>query len=145
MGLFHMDAQSAILPEVTLGGTKMKRDMDLVAKILDQTEKRVEREVMEVVVEGYDKLTVGTHVAMLFDCKYLDGIAYDFESPFKVVMVRDLTWEGHEFLAALRNEHGWAAMKKAMPAAELAKLPLRIIQKVATAAIEKWAMNQLGL
>ena len=143
---FTMNSQTSILSERNPGEGTMKRDMDLVVKILDQTENRTDREPIDVKVDGYDELTIGKHVAMLFDAGYLDGIGYDIiDVPYRVYRVRDISWNGHEFLAVLRNEHGWSAIKNAVPASVLAKMPLKMIQEIATASLKKWVMNHLGL
>jgi hypothetical protein len=62
-----------------------------------------------------------------------------------MVLVRDLTWEGYEFLAVLQNDHGWAKLKQAIPMGDLAKMPLKIIQELATGVLLQWAKQKIGL
>lgn len=124
----------------------MRRKMDLIRAILEKIEARTEREAIALSVDGYDDLVVGQHIELLFDNGYLVGIpAPNQGSSYKPVFVRDLSWEGHEFLAVLRSDHGWAALRKAIPSSVIASLPLKVLQEIATAALKHWAMQQLGL
>lgn len=84
----------------------MKRDMELVRKILLAIEK--EGEAAEV--DGYEEEIIQSHVGLLrqaglvnaIDASSFDGEAY---------IVRGLTWEGHDFIESARNETVW---RKAM-------------------------------
>ena len=128
------------------GGTRMQRHMDLILKILDQTEQRTEREPQRIVIEGYSDLVVGQHVELLFDAGYLVGQPYEFNSlDHKLVEIRDLSWEGHEFLAVLRSDHGWGKVKKSFDDGDLAKMPLKIIEAVSTAALKHWVFQHMHL
>jgi hypothetical protein len=139
-------ARKSLSATVKDGGTHMQRHMDLILKILDQTEQRNEREPRQIEIEGYSDLVVGQHVELLYDSGYLVGISYEISTvDFKTVEVRDLTWEGHEFLAVLRSDNGWGKLRKSFPAAELAKMPLKIIQEVSSAALKQWVLQQMGL
>jgi hypothetical protein len=99
-----------------------------------------------IVIEGYSDLVVGQHVELLFDAGYLVGQPYEFSSlDHKHVEIRDLSWEGHEFLAVLRSDHGWGKVKKSFEAADLAKMPLKIIEAVSTAVLKHWVFQHMHL
>jgi hypothetical protein len=133
-------------PVVKNGGRHMQRHMDLIQKILDQTEQRTERVPQPIEIDGYSELVVGQHVELLFDAGYLHGIPYEFDDrDHKHVEIRDLTWDGHEFLAVLRSEHGWGKVKKTFDAAELAKMPIKIIESLSIAAFKEWAFHHMHL
>jgi glutaredoxin 2 len=128
------------------GGQRMQRHMDLIQKILDQTEQRTEREPQSMEIEGYSDLVIGQHVELLFDAGYLVGIPYEFATlDHKHIEIRDLSWEGHEFLAVLRSDHGWGKVKKSFEAADLAKMPLKIIEAASTAALKHWVFEHMHL
>jgi hypothetical protein len=128
------------------GGRRMQRHMDLIQKILDQTEQRTERVPQPIEIDGYSELIVGQHVELLFDAGYLHGIPYELSThDYKHVEISDLTWEGHEFLGVLRSEHGWGKIKKSFAAADLAKMPIKIIEAVAMAEFKRWAFQHMGM
>jgi hypothetical protein len=61
-------------------------------------------------------------------------------------LVRDLSWEGHEFAGAiLVEESTWQKVKEALGPENLAAMPLKIIQDLATKALTAWAINKMGL
>ena len=64
--------------------------------------------------------------------------------PASVVLVRDLTWEGHDLAAALRNETVWQQIKAKFSASELASLPISVLKAVAVVAVEHWAKSKFG-
>lgn len=91
----------------------MKRDMNLIRKILLATEALAygkHREEFEI--EGYDKDQVAYHTALLVEAKLvnaidtgtLDGGGY---------CVLSLTWEGHEFIDNARSDKIWNQVKEA--------------------------------
>jgi Hypothetical protein (DUF2513) len=129
------------------GGTRMQRHMDLILQILDRTEQRTERQPQPIgEIEGHSELVVGQHVELLFDAGYIMGNEYELSSKdYRHVEIRDLSWAGHEFLAVLRSEHGWGKVKKSFNAAEIAKMPLKLIEAVSTAALKHWVFQHMGL
>jgi hypothetical protein len=127
-------------------GGPMRRDMDLVLKILEHTERRIERDMAKVEIEGYDEEVVSQHVDMLYNSGYLVGYPFSAAGNHQTkVAVCDLTWEGHEFLAVLRNVHGWPALKKKLLPADISTIPLKMIQEGATAMVKVWLFQKLGL
>ena len=91
----------------------MKRDMELVRKILLETEEAANNPIEWIVlnIEGYDPALISYHVkimkeAGLIDAENLTTLAHFEWQP------KSLTWEGHEFLDAVRNETVWAKTKE---------------------------------
>lgn len=86
----------------------MKRDMELVRKILLETERLSLGEsggsLLEL--EGYDQQTVSYHVMLLDEAGLIKGIDSSGVSDITWFVDR-LTWEGYEFLEASRNEQIW--------------------------------------
>ena len=102
----------------------MKRDMDLVRTILLTAESAARPDDIEV--EGQDVRAIAHHIEILDDAGFVEpDILYSEEGPIRAG-VRRLTWEGHEFLDAVRDDTVWQRTQD------------RIRSTVGTAAIEAW-------
>lgn len=94
----------------------MTRDPDLIRKILVVTEANPSYSLAalssfnDLLAAGYDLEAISYHVLLLEEAGYL--IASN-EGEGRLVPVY-LTWTGHEFLDAARNDNNWAKVKKAM-------------------------------
>lgn len=94
----------------------MKRDMDLVRKILFEVEATKPFEVIHnLSIEEYDRQEIAYHCEMMYqaglikyyhgeECNNYDGVLY--------FQVQDLTWEGHDLLEAIRQDTIWNKTKK---------------------------------
>ena len=92
----------------------MKRDWELCREILLQTEENSDPSGMAIYleIEGYSDVEIGYNTYLLGDAGLLE-VADGFRTmhaPWRY-MPLNLTWEGHEFLDAARNESVW---KKAL-------------------------------
>ena len=91
----------------------MKRDMDLVRKILMDIEAESSgRAPREFRIEGYADEQVGYHVYIMIEAGLLDGCdvtSMDSRSP--VGMAIAMTWQGHDFLDACRDDSRWSKAK----------------------------------
>ncbi len=76
--------------------------------------------------------------------RYSDERAGRIE-PARWIVVRDLSWQGHDFAAAIQNESVWATIKQKLSPNELATMPLTIIKDVGVALLKAYAMRKLGL
>ena len=87
---------------------EMKRDMDLVKAIL----LKLENTDCIGFIDDYSAPQVNYHVALLQDAGLIvnDGY-YDATSPAMQFRTR-MTWSGHEFLDASRNNSLWERAKK---------------------------------
>ena len=93
----------------------MKRDMDLVRKILFKIEElpQYSNQWADVPIDGYSKDEIDYHLVILMDAGLIDAS--------RVSNIRDviwkavrLTWEGHEFLDAARDNGRWEKAKTTM-------------------------------
>ncbi len=90
----------------------MKRDMDLVRQILLEIEASQETlGVVELEIKGYSPDVVSYHVraldeAGLVEAKDMSGMGEIDWRPMR------LTWEGHEFLEAARDDGLWQKAKQ---------------------------------
>jgi Hypothetical protein (DUF2513) len=92
----------------------MKRDMDLARKILEQVEEKDDGEhQITLEIPEYPTNQVHYNVKLLkqhglleaIDCSTFEGAHW---------MPVSLTWEGHEFLDAIRNDTVWQKVKEAV-------------------------------
>jgi DNA-binding transcriptional ArsR family regulator len=99
----------------------MKRDMDLVRKILLESEESESPDIPKnLSVEGYTQEQIKYHLKLLRDADLITTVQYVplFESKpesalnVKVAVPSRLTWQGHEFLDAVRNENVWNKTKE---------------------------------
>ena len=90
----------------------MKRDLDLIRRIVLAIENAPSGWAPELSFEGYTPAQVGYHAYLLIDAgltKGSDVSTMGSEAPEG--MITSLTWAGHEFAEAARDETRW---KKAM-------------------------------
>jgi hypothetical protein len=87
----------------------MKRDMDLVRKILlaiEASERPLDSTLIRIGGFTHDNLT--EHMRLMHEAGLIEGIAaYSIEHKLKWVELR-LTWSGHDFIDAARNEAVWS-------------------------------------
>jgi hypothetical protein len=89
----------------------MKRDMDLVRKILLAVEDDAHNEEMELfVIDGYDDETVTEHVRLLAGAGFVEAMNLGTMDGAEWRPTR-LTWSGHDFLEAARNDSIWFKAK----------------------------------
>ena len=102
----------------------MQRDMDLVRQIMLATQAKQGLDPEPIKIEGVDDVVVGRHVEMLFDAGFLDGFEYDttLASQYRNILVKDLSWDGHEFIGAISKDELWQTLKFAIGPGELARL-----------------------
>lgn len=124
----------------------MTRDMELIRKILTKVQSRHDMKLRPVEIDGYEAWIVDRHVELLIREGYLEGHSKPSSQDQSVFsVVADLTWAGHDFLAALENETVWAKMKQLLSPTDLASLPLSIMRKVSLGILETYIMHKVGL
>jgi hypothetical protein len=89
----------------------MRRDVDLVRTILQQVEEHGRgRGSLSLTVPGHTDEEVSYHVKLLHEAGLLQ--AMDASTMHGLDwMPKCLTWEGHEFLDAVRNDTVWNKVK----------------------------------
>src|SRR5687768_9431326 len=92
----------------------MKRDMDLVRAILLQVEDMpYDRDGTPIGVEGYSAEEVEYHLMLLGQAGLIEMDLITFDGG-ALRAPRALTWTGHEFLDAARNNTTWNRAKTAI-------------------------------
>ena len=90
----------------------MKRDMDLVRKILLEIEKHpYTGGWIDVHLEEYTSEEVVYHLKLLAEAALIEAHDVSSHSGMDLRPVR-LTWEGHEFLDAARDDTRWNKAKE---------------------------------
>jgi len=113
----------------------MKRDMDLVRRILlayeASNEWRVEE---ELVIEGYRKDEIEYHQHIMRDAGFLQPAKTWLFKGTQMESGTRLTWAGHDFLEASRDEKRWKQAKKI--AGKVGVFTLEILKQVLTQLIQ---------
>ncbi len=92
----------------------MKRDMDLVRQILFEIEKQSFEDSGQLLkFDGYSDEEVSYHVMLLDEAGLIQAKDLSGGSDLMWIPMR-LTWQGHEFLDAARDETRWNKAKDAM-------------------------------
>lgn len=104
----------------------MKRDMDLVRKILfvmEADEKQIEfTGYSPIKVEGYKREIVSYHMKIMAQAGLLHvdlvesmtALIEGFQTPKNETTYYSISWEGHEFLDAARDNKRWEKAKGVM-------------------------------
>jgi hypothetical protein len=90
----------------------MKRNLDLVRLILLKAEeKNTPSRWIIPSIEGFSGEEVAYHIKILIEANLIDGIDLTTSDGYQYG-IRNLTWEGHEFLDAARDEGIWKKAKQ---------------------------------
>jgi len=120
----------------------MQRDFDLIRKLLIFLDEKDGPEAVEVPpIDGYSDLEIKYHLVLLHDAGLIHCEPVKSSSSDRVIYVVpfDLSWNGHEFLAKVRDDTVWKTIKSKITEKGSA-LAFSIISKVASSI----AMNQIG-
>lgn len=86
----------------------MKRDMDLVRKILLEVESwPADSPPGQVAIDSVDPRVVARHVGLLAEADFLDARNVSNSRDGEQWVVDHLTWTGHDFLDAARSDTVW--------------------------------------
>jgi len=112
----------------------VKRDFDLIRQLLIFFEEKQSPQQIEVPpIDGYDELTIKYHLVLLHDAGLLRCEPVRSSTSERVIYVLpfDLTWEGHEFLAKVRNEGVWKKIRSVV-ASKGGSLAFSVVNQLAT-------------
>ena len=85
----------------------MKRDMELIRMVMLEAEKTKDPyELIDPKIEGYNETEISYHIALLDDAGLLHGQDRSAIGVFRW-SAGTLTWAGHEFVEAIRDEDIW--------------------------------------
>jgi hypothetical protein len=140
------DETPVIIIALEAGGRAlMTRDMELIRKILVQIKSWTSVDLQAIDMPDVDPSILARHIEMLHEAGFIVAEkSVPLHGPIKF-MVKDLTWEGHDFAGAIENEGIWSKIKQAFSAKELATLSFPILKTVGIGLLERFAKDRLGL
>ena len=90
----------------------MKRNPDLIRELLQNIEDCPADNRMKFSVDAGDDVDTMKHLELLIDAGYVKGaVLPDMRGPVAIV-VSGLTWEGHDFVSAVRDNGIWQKTKE---------------------------------
>lgn len=121
----------------------MKRDMELIKKALLIIEENEDDRKEIRAPENVNENDFVYHLQIMEQAGFTKNkIQY---ADNKVLWIySSLTWDGHEFLGAIKNETVWRKVKEKL-GSEIVAVPLTVIASVSKELALKWAKNKLGL
>jgi hypothetical protein len=110
----------------------MKRDLELVRKILLAMEAHHHGFAPEsFTVAGYDQDVIDHHVWLMEQGGLVTAVDSTVQqAPSPTALPQSITWDGHEFLDAVRNDKVWLRLKADLKDRGLA-LPFSLVQSLA--------------
>ena len=114
----------------------MKRDMDLIRKILFKIEEEyVSTALFNLVIDGYEFPDVAYQCKLLYDAGLVDQYKSKYgDNTIYAFTVGGLTWEGHDFLDKIREDTIWNKTKETITKKGLPMI-LDVIKDVATGIV----------
>lgn len=125
----------------------MKRDMELVRLILLEVEKADDAyvDIEDFVTDDYPLQLVGYHVELMEAHGLIDA---NLVKAMGGVVVRGnvkaLTWDGHDYLDAIRDERVWSRTKKAVKEA-VGDTTMSTIKQTASLVAMQLIKSNLGV
>jgi hypothetical protein len=122
----------------------MTRDFELIRKLLVFFDEKPDSQHVELPNLGdeYSEAQVRYHLILMYEAGFLTCEPVKSSTSDRVVYVIpfDLTWDGHEFLAKIRNEGVWHKVQGVI-ASKGGSLTFAVISQLAT----KFALQAAGL
>ena len=118
----------------------MKRDMDLVRNLLFRIEDADLNMRPDFDIDDRSESEIFHHLDLMIEAGLIKGSVIPavgdpaLGEPTFVPMIQRLTWEGHEFLDAVRAESTWNEIKRVTKDNRL-QLPIEILKNLAIKAL----------
>lgn len=91
----------------------MKRDMDLVRKILFEVENSPEEGIEDFKIEPFSREQIIYHIRLLQDSELIEGkLVGSGNAGIVWYGINRMTWGGHDFLDACRDDGRWGQAKE---------------------------------
>lgn len=118
----------------------MKRDLELVRKLLLFFDDKPGPAHVEIPpITGYDDSTIKYHLVLLYEAGFLQCEPVKSTTSDRVIYVLpfELTWDGHEFLDKIRNQHIWDEITAAIRERGFVSASVDFVKRLADTAIRK--------
>lgn len=127
----------------------MKLNHDCIRDILMSIESMKYGEVWTIdnllsLLHNYPKETLQYHCVKLYEAGLIDAVTvHTIRSPEQVARIKDLTYEGHQFLADIRSDTTWNKTKEI--ARNIGVDSLHALKDIAISVVTSTIQNSLGL
>jgi hypothetical protein len=136
---------SARMRPDTTEGDCMKRDMDLVREILLAVEGSDDIVNIEQFVNEERSLDfVGYHVKMMEDAGLVYASVQDADDGVYCGMITNLTWEGQDYLASIKDDGVWTKTRKVIKET-VGSTTLSLTKSIALKIAEQAIRDELGI
>ena len=115
----------------------MKRDMDLIRQILLRIESWDQWRQSGFDMCGYEKDIVDYNLVLLISRGLVDGHVNRSISGNPHLIVDQLTWEGQDFLDAIRSEPIWEKTMQHLKDHDLQSIPYELFKSVAVTYVKQ--------
>jgi hypothetical protein len=148
------DDRFVMFPGITImldpnGKALMTRDMELIRRILLEIGSWKDIEPHAIEIDEPDKIKLFRHIEMLHKQGMLEieGNIHRSTSTGHIdrVLVKDMSWDGHDLIASLGNKTVWSKIKKSFSEEDLISMPLSVLKDVGVGLLKSWAMKEVGL
>jgi hypothetical protein len=115
----------------------MQRDWDLIREILIRVEElsSLKNVIRANEFEGYDEDLVSYHMYLLEQANLVEGSIKKHQNTGIMALLSNLTWQGHEFLDAIRSDSVWNKLK-AIASEKSISMPFEIVKSSAITIIK---------
>ncbi len=142
----HWRKHGIVGPIVHVRQADMCNDLDLTRAILAAIRDKDNLNPTPVQIPDYPPVLVMRHVQRLVNDGLVEGVVCKGEDPeVPLVLVTDMTTDGHTLLAALEHRNIWDRLTKALSSDDMAVLSIREIAGLAKDLALVAARNKLGL
>ncbi len=124
----------------------MKRDMDLVRHLLLRIEDAELFEQPDFEMGDYDVQDIDYNLDLIIQAGLVNGEGNWSAGPTYNVAIRGLTWEGHDFLDAVRSDSIWHKAKEVAQGRELRlnELPFEVVKGLAITLLSNLLKSAAG-
>ena len=147
VAITSIDCADFVVALSSRGRTIVKRDMDLIRHILIEIESRPDASPRIVELADYDGNVVFRHLEMLQQAGFIDVIGVN--SPVgqrpPSMIIKDLTWNGHDFLNAIQSDTVWKKLKHDLSASNLISAPFEVIKFGAIEIAKGYLKQHIGI
>jgi len=121
----------------------MRRDMDLVRKILlDMERKSFEELGAEIHIPGYSQLDIHHHLKLMTQAGLIEAANISANND-EYFIPTDITWYGHDFMDAARDDTRWNKAKSV--AGKVGGVAFDILREILKELAEVAIKTQMGL
>ena len=129
------------------GGDSVKLNQDCIRDILltiedmDYTMEGLTKESFETTerMQKYDPIQILYTLKRLYDARFVEVAFAKGEAFYVFYIVHSMTYEGHQLLDSIRDEHIWLETNK--KASKVSSVSIPVLQNIATSVMK----NYLGL